>query len=81
MTEGNFTSLMAAVSMVVDIGLCFQAVRFLAISTMEPVKPAVTTASQNSLTGLEEEVEMNTRPWMVEYSRNSFTAPIMSAVD
>ena len=77
MTEGNRTSLMGTVWMVVDIGLLLQAVKLFSISRMEPVKPAVTTTSQNNLSSLERLVEMNTMPCMVEYSRNSLTVSFM----
>ena len=73
MTAGNSTSLMGSVEMVVEIGLRSQAVRLLTIRKMEHEKPVATTRNQNSLTSREEEVEIKTMPWMVEFSKNSFT--------
>ena len=55
------------------MGLRCQAERFLSIRTRDVENPVSTTSIQNSLTSREEEVDIKTRPWMVEFSKNSLT--------
>ena len=44
--------------------------------TPDPVNPAMTTKIQNSFTNVPG-LEINTRPWIVEYCRNSLMISIL----
>ena len=76
-TLGNTISDMGRVSMVVVTGLSFHSSKDLDIKTQAPVKPAMTTRTQNSLAYFLD-VEICGRPWIVEDSRKCLIFHILT---
>ena len=70
-TSGNSSSVMGWVVIVVDTGDSCHSEYAVAISRMAKAKLATTIATQAALAALDLAVEMCTRPWIVEFSKNS----------
>ena len=78
-TLGKSSSVMGRVSMVVETGLLAQLEKDCWIKTPAPVKPAMTTKIQKSLT-IRLLEDMQTNPWIVEDSINSLKTSITDFV-
>ena len=75
-TVGNSSSVMGWVVMVVDTGDSCHSLYELVIMYMAMAKQATTIATQAALAALDLAVEMCTRPWIVELSKNSRIAAV-----
>ena len=75
-TVGKSSSVMGRVVMVVDTGDSCHSLYELVIMYMAMAKQATTIATQAALAALDLAVEMCTRPWIVELSKNSRIAAV-----